>query len=43
LQAALIYSGLGTQAAVAFGIQGEINDHDCVLLDDADQQNDAEE
>src|SRR6185437_8637344 len=32
---------VGAQAACAFGIDGEVDHHDGVLLDDADQQNDA--
>jgi hypothetical protein len=34
---------LGCEAAFAFGMQGEVDQHDSVLLDDADQENDADD
>jgi hypothetical protein len=32
----------GARPAVAFGVEGEVDHHDRVLLDDADQQDDAD-
>jgi len=42
LQAALVNRGLGAHAGAAFGAECEVVDHDCVILDDANQQNNSE-
>src|SRR5258708_9375434 len=42
LQASLKYGGLGLQVCLAFSLKREVDDHDCVLLDDSNQQEHAQ-